>query len=192
MKTQKKEYTYRELVSPESISHKAHPVVNKAIVDEQDVDDDIALHEIALKALNAKKPVIVSSARIMMWSFEEGTWEKARVIRKLADAIGAEILPIFDIRPEFPTVKSAVEINPFHGDLVIEHNKYDVAIFCGIDCSYADVALKIIRAGSSCYTIALCGHMGHVDASITLRDATIDKLNKLVEIISEIKAKGLH
>ncbi|HAJ99444.1 MAG TPA: carbon monoxide dehydrogenase [Bacteroidales bacterium] len=192
MKTPKKEYTYRELVSPESISDKAHPEANKAIVDEQDVDDEIALQEIALKALNAKKPVIVSSARIMMWSFDEGTWEKARVIRKLADAIGAEILPIFDTRPEFPTVKSAVEINPFHGDLVIEHNKYDVAIFCGIDCPYADVALKIIRAGSGIYTIALCGNMGHIDASITLRDATIDKLNKLIAIIGEIKAKGTH
>lgn len=191
MTAQKKICLYCELVSPVPISDLAHPEESKAIVEGKVVDEEGALHRVAEKVLNAKKAVIFSPARIIMWAFEEGAPDKARVIRKLAEAIGAEILPVFDIRPEFPAVKSAVEINPYHADLVIEHNRYDVAIFIGIDCPYADVALKIILDGSTCYTIALCGHSGHVDASITLRDTGPAKLNKLIAIINEMKKGAL-
>ncbi|MCD5412473.1 hypothetical protein M1M98_02675 [Thermodesulfovibrionales bacterium] len=179
--------SYCDLVSPVPLSDMAHPGESKAIVEGEVVDEEVAMHKVAEKVLRAKKPVIFSPARTIMWAFEEGAVDKARVIRKLAQAIDTEILPVFDIRPEFPTVKSAVEINPYHADLVIEHNRYDVAIFTGIDCLYADVALKIIRAGSTCYTIALCGHSGHVDAEITMRDMGPSKLNRLIEIISEMK-----
>lgn len=178
---------YRQLLSPAPVSKMAHPEEGMAIVEEKAVSEDEALEKIAEKLLDAKNPVIFSPARIMLWTWQEGAPEKAEVLRELAAAIGAEILPIFDIRPDYPKMRSAVEINPYHGDLVIGHNKYDVAVFVGIDCPYADVALKIVRDGTLCYTIALCGHKGHVDAVITLRETGLDKLRRLIEVINRMK-----
>ncbi|RII00795.1 carbon monoxide dehydrogenase [candidate division NPL-UPA2 bacterium Unc8] len=166
-----------------------HPGKGRATVEEKDVSEDEALEKIAEKVLNAKNPVIFTSAYIILWPWKEGAPEKAEVLRELAEAIGAEILPITDIRPEYPKMRSATEINPYHGDLVIGHNKYDVSVFVGIDCPYADVALKIVRDGTICYTIALCGHAGHVDAVITLQDTGVDKLRKLLNVINKMKEK---
>jgi len=179
---------YRQLLSPVPVSRMAHPGEGMAIVEEKAVSEDEALEKIAEKLLNAKNPVIFSPARIMLWGWwQEGAPEKAEVLRELAAAIGAEILPIFDIRPNYPQMRTAVEINPYHGDLVIGHNKYDVAVFVGVHCPYADVALKIVKDGTVCYTIALCGHQGHVDAVITLRETGLDKLRRLIEIINKMK-----
>jgi hypothetical protein len=124
-----------------------------------------------------------------MWSWEEDAPIKAKALRELADAMGAEIRPIFDVRPEYPMARTAVEINPFHGDLVIAHEDYDVVVFYGVECLYADVALKIISQGTKCYTIALCGKLGHVDASITLRDTGIERVKKLTEIIRTMRQR---
>lgn len=178
---------YQDMLSPEPILQVLHPGEGKAIVEEEEVSEEQALFKIAEKSLNAKKPVLFVPARIMLWTWEEGAPEKAKVLRKLAAAIGAEILPVYDIRPAYPMMRTAVEINPYHGDLIIGHNKYDVSIFMGVHCPYADVALKMIRDGTKCYTIALCGHFGHVDADITLRDAGLKKLERLLEIIDKMK-----
>ena len=151
------------------------------------VPEEEALQKIAEVCLNARKPVIFTPGRIILWTWEEGAPEKARVLRKLAAAIGAEILPIMDIRPGYPQMRTAVEINPYHGDLVIGHNRYDVAIFVAVDCPYADVALKIIKDGTDIYTIALCGHRGHVDATLTLCQTGLDKVEKLIEVIKKMK-----
>ena len=185
----KKRNRYQELLSPKPILSVSHPKEGKAIVDEKQVSEEEALLKIAKKLLKAKKPVIFVPGRIMLWTWEEGAPEKAKVLRKLAAAVGAEILPVYDIRPDYPTMRTAVEINPYHGDLIIGHNKYDVSAFMGVHCPYADVALKIIRDGTKCYTIALCGHFGHVDADITLRDTGVDKLKKLIKIINKMKTK---
>jgi thiamine pyrophosphate-dependent acetolactate synthase large subunit-like protein len=182
-----KDNRYQELLSPEPLSQVPHPEVGKALVEERSVPEEEALLQIADKLLNAKKPVIFTPGRVILWAWGDGAVNKAKVLRELAKAAGAEILPIMDIRPAYPTMRTAVEINPYHGDLIIGHNKYDVSVFVGIDCPYADVALKIIRDGTECYTIALCGHKGHVDAKITLRDTGLTKIRKLIEIINKMK-----
>jgi hypothetical protein len=183
----KKSNRYEELLSPKPILQVSHPEKGKAIVDEKQVSEEEALLKIAEKLLKAKKPVIFVPGRIMLWTWEKGAPEKAKVLRKLATAVGAEILPVYDIRPDYPTMRTAVEINPYHGDLIIGHNKYDVSVFQAVHCPYADVALKIIREGTKCYTIALCGHSGHVDADITLRDIGLEGLEKLLEVINKMK-----
>jgi len=180
---------YRWLVGPEPVAQVALPEQEMALVEGEMIPSDEALAVIAEKVIQAKKPALVVPARIMLWSFEEGAPEKAKVLRELALAMGAELRPIFDLRPQYPMARTAVEINPYHGDLVIAHEKYDVAVFYGVECLYADVALKIIDQGTKCYTIALCGKLGHVDASITLRDNTIDGLKKLTEIIKKKRAE---
>jgi hypothetical protein len=165
----------------------AHPEKGMALVEGKMVPLEEALTKIAEKVIQAKKPVVFVPARIVLWSWEEGAPEKAKVLRELAETMGAEIRPIFDLRPQYPVTRTAVEINPYHGDLVIAHEKYDVAVFYGVECLYADVALKIISLGTKCYTIALCGKLGHVDASITLRDTGIERIKKLAEIIRNIR-----
>jgi len=187
--SQEDDSLYRQLLSHEAISSMAHPVGDKALIGDELVSEEVALQKIAEVCLNAQKPVIFSPARIVLWNWEEGAAAKAKLLRKIAEAIGAEILPIMDIRPDYPMMRTGVEINPYHGDLVIEHNKYDVAVFMGVDCPYADVALKIIRDGTACYTVALCGHIGHVDAMVTLQSAGMPKLERLLEIINEMKEK---
>jgi CO dehydrogenase/acetyl-CoA synthase epsilon subunit len=174
---------YCWLVGPEPAAQVAHPEKEMALVDGEMVPAEEALTEIALKVIQAKKPVLVVPARIILFSWEEDAPAKARALRELAEAMGAEIRPIFDVRPQYPIARTAVEINPFHGDLVIAHENYDVVVFYGVECLYADVALKIISQGTKCYTIALCGKIGHVDASITLRDTGIERVKKLTEMI---------
>lgn len=182
MKTTQAE-DYRWMVGPEPIAQVAHPEKETALVEGKMVPLEEALTKIAEKVIQAKKPVVVAPARIVLWAMEEGAPEKAKALRELADAMRAEIRPIYDVRPRYPMARTAVEINPYHGDLVIAHEKYDVAVFYAVDCPYADVSLKIIASGTKCYTVALCGHLGHVDASITLRDTGIERIKKLAEVI---------
>jgi hypothetical protein len=49
--------------------------------------------------------------------------------------------------------------------------------------------LKIIKDGTDIYTIALCGKIGHVDATITLCQTGLDKLEKLIEVINQMKER---
>lgn len=183
----KKDNAYQQLLSPEPVSTMPHPDEGNALLDDKMVQEKEALQEIVKALLQAKKPVIFTPGRILLWTYEEGAPEKARVIRKLAAAIGAEILPIMDVRPNYPQTRTATEINPYHGDLVIGHNKYDVVVFIGVECAYADVALKIIKDGTDIHTIALCAHKGHVDAKITLCKSGLDKLEALTVLVNEAK-----
>ncbi len=178
---------YRWLVGPEPAAQAAHPEKEMALVEGEMIPQEEALTRIAQKVIQAKKPVLVAPARIVLWSWEEDAPQKAKALRELAEAMGAEIRPVFDLRPQYPISRTAVEINPYHGDLVIAHEKYDVAVFYGVDCPYADVALKIISQGTKCYTIALCGKLGHIDASITLRDTGIEGIKDLTEIIRSLR-----
>ncbi len=180
---------YRWLVGPDPVAQLAHPEKEMALADGEVVPTEDALIKIAQRILQAKKPVVFVPARIILWSLDEDAPKKAKALRELAEAMGAEIRPIFDLRPQYPIARTAVEINPYHGDLVIAHENYDVAVFYGVDCPYADVALKIISQGTECYTIALCGKHGHVDASITLRDIGIDRIEKLTVIIRDLRQR---
>ena len=47
--------------------------------------------------------------------------------------------------------------------------------------------LKIIRGGTSCYTVAMCAQAGHEDAMLSFRDATVEKILKLGEWIHKLK-----
>jgi hypothetical protein len=52
--------------------------------------------------------------------------------------------------------------------------------------------LKIIRGGTDCYTIALCGEVGHEEAVVTLRDVSAEKIEKLTETIKSVKRERLQ
>lgn len=162
------------------------PERGEALVEGRVVPEAEAMRTIAEKILAARNPVFFPGP-LILWAWKEGVAEKAAAVKELTETAGAKIIPMPDYRPKYPMINPAVEINPNHPNLTIWHNKIDVCVFIGVHCHYANVALKIIRGGTDCYTIALCGEAGHEDAMITLRDISLSKLNKLNEIFKAAK-----
>jgi hypothetical protein len=76
--------------------------------------------------------------------------------------------------------------------LTIWHNKIDVCIFIGVHCHQANLALKIIRGGTDCYTIAMCAQAGHEDACLSFRDISLDKIKKLQSTVERLKKEGVE
>ncbi|MBS3872918.1 MAG: carbon monoxide dehydrogenase [Firmicutes bacterium] len=162
------------------------PSKGDALVEGKIVSDNEALHKIAEKLLSAKRPFFFPGP-LLLWAWKDGVAERAQAVRELAEAVGAGVIPMPDYRPKYPMINPAIEINPNHPNLTIWHNKIDVCVFVGVHCHYANVALKIIRGGTSCYTIALCGEAGHEDAMISLRDVNLAKIQELTVIVKEKK-----
>jgi hypothetical protein len=167
------------------------PDPGQAIMEGAWVDHDAALSVIAQKLVSAKNPVFFPGP-LLLWDWKPGVAEKAAALKALAEAVGAKIIPMPDYRPKYPMINPAIEVNPNHPNLTIWHNKIDVCLFIGVHCHYANVALKIIRGGTDCYTIAVCAEAGHEDAMISLRDAGINELKRLRELVIELKNGGNH
>jgi hypothetical protein len=51
----------------------------------------------------------------------------------------------------------------------------------------ANLSLKIIRGGTTCFTIALCAQAGHEDANLSIRDTSAEKILRLAEWVSKLK-----
>ena len=47
--------------------------------------------------------------------------------------------------------------------------------------------LKIIRGGTSCYTLAFCSFAGHEDANLSIRDTGPEKFEKLTEFLIKMR-----
>jgi hypothetical protein len=60
-------------------------------------------------------------------------------------------------------------------------------MFIGVHCHQANLSLKIIRGGTSCYTIAMCAQAGHEDAMLSFRDASVEKIMKLADAVKRLK-----
>ncbi len=185
---------YRVLAGPEGYLPPAAatmgiilPEKGNALVEGSIVIEDIAIKKIAEKLLAAKNPVFFPGP-LLLWAWKEGVAEKAKALKELASVAQARIIPMPDYRPKYPMINPDIEINPNHPNLTIWHNKIDVCLFAGVHCHYANVALKIIRGGTDCYTIALCGEMGHEDAMISLRDVDLEVIKKVTEAVIEMKA----
>ncbi|WP_276557753.1 carbon monoxide dehydrogenase beta subunit family protein [Dethiobacter alkaliphilus] len=157
-----------------------------ALVEGTIVPEKVAIEKIAAKILQAKNPFFFPGP-LLLWDWKEGVAQKAAMVKKLAEVAGIKIIPMPDYRPKYPMINPDIEINPNHPNLTIWHNKIDLCLFIGVHCHYANVALKIIRGGTDCYTIALCGEAGHEDAMISLRDVGMAQLEALTEAVSRLK-----
>ena len=157
-----------------------------SLVEGQMVLQEAAMEKIAEALLQAKNPVFFPGP-LILWAWKEGVEEKAQAIKELADAVGAKIIPMPDYRPKYPMINPEIEINPNHPNLTIWHNNIDVCVFVGVHCHYANIALKLIRGGTDCYTIALCAEAGHEDAMISLRDVGLDQIRQITEIVKKRK-----
>ncbi len=154
------------------------------------VDEEEAFEYAARKMLGAKVPTIFPGP-LVLWNWNEKAAKKAVAIRALAEALPARLIPMADYRPKYPKIDPEVEINPNHPNLTIWHNKIYVCIFVGVHCHQANLALKIIRGGTDCYTIALCAQAGHEDACLSFRDINPDKIKRLTETVVRLKKEGV-
>jgi len=154
------------------------------------VSEEEALEYAARKLIEAKNPTI-HPGPLVLWNWNEKAAKKAKAIKILADAIPARMIPMADYRPKYPKINPEVEINPNHPNLTIWHNKEDVCVFVGVHCHMANLSLKIIRGGTSCFTIALCAQAGHEDANLSLRDVSPEKILRLAEWVSKLKGTPL-
>jgi hypothetical protein len=182
---------YQVLAGPESYLVPAAacmgvvlPDEGEALVEGRIVSEEVAMEKIAQKLLSAKNPFFFPGP-LILWAWNEKAIKKAKAVKELADAVGAKLIPMPDYRPKYPMINPEEEINPNHPNLTIWHNKIDVCVFVGVHCHYANLALKIIRGGTNCYTIALCGEYGHEDAMISLRDVDVKKIQRLTEMIKK-------
>jgi len=184
---------YRVTVGPEGYFPPAAalmgvelPEPGQALIEGIIVDEAQAMGAVAHKLINAKRPVIFPGP-LLLWDWADSVAAKAAAVKDLAAACGARIIPMPDYRPKYPKINPEVEINPNHPNITIWHNNFDVCIFVGVHCHYANVALKIIRGGTDCYTIALCGEAGHEDAMISLRDVDVSKVQALSQLVLAAK-----
>lgn len=159
-----------------------------ALIEGKSVQRERAMEEIVDRILSAENPVIFPGP-LVLWAWKDGVAEKAKAIKEMAEAAGARIIPMPDYRPKYPMINPEIEINPNHPNLTIWHNKIDACIFVGVHCHYANVALKLIRGGTNCYTMALCGEAGHEDAMISLRDACTEDIRHMTEMIKKRKGE---
>jgi len=166
------------------------PDPGEAHIEGRIVPEDEAYEYAARKFLEAKVPTIFPGP-LVLWKWNEKAAQKAAAIRQLAQAIPARLIPMADYRPKYPKIEPAVEINPNHPNLTIWHNKIDVCIFVGVHCHQANLALKIIRGGTDCYTMAMCAQAGHEDACLSFRDATVEKILKLKDAVEKLKKQGV-
>ena len=149
--------------------------------------DEKVMREIARVLLTAKNPTL-HPGPLVVWAWNAHAIEKARAVIELANEIpNLMIIPMADYRPRYPKVDPEEMINPNHPNLTIWHNKEGACIFVGVHCHYANLTLKMIRAGTDCCTIALCAEQGHEDANLTVRDCETTKLRKLAAIIKQVR-----
>ena len=184
---------YRVLPGPEGFLSPAAatlgvvlPDPGQGLVEGEIVSEEQAIEAAAKKLVSAKHPTLFPGPAVL-WDWKPEASKLAMTVKRLAEAIPAKVIPMADYRPKYPRVYPEIEINPNHPNLTIWHNKIDVCLFIGVHCHQANIALKIIRAGSSCYTIAMCSFSGDDEANITVRDITEQTMDKLIAAVYKIK-----
>ena len=149
------------------------------------------LEEAARKLAHAKVPTFFPGPMVL-WQFSEESRRVADAVLEVAEANGIRIIHMPDYRPKYPKIEPESEINPNHPNLTIWHNKIDVCLFVGVHCHYSNIALKIIRGGTSCYTIALCSYAGDEEANLTVRDLSAPKILEIGRIIRKMKTNSMR
>ncbi len=150
------------------------------------VPEQQAIEEAARRLLSAKNPTIFPGP-LVLWAWNEQASREAKVVKALAEAVPAKVIPMADYRPKYPKIVPEREINPNHPNLTIWKNKIDVCLFVGVHCHQSNIALKIIRGGTDCFTIALCTFNGDDEAHITIRDLTAGTIQRIVEAVKRLR-----
>jgi hypothetical protein len=148
-----------------------------------------AMRDAAKALLTMENPTIFPGPQVL-WDWKDDVADKAAAILELASEIpNCKIIPMPDYRPKYPKIDVKAEINPNHPNLTILDNKIKACIFVGVHCHYANLSLRMIRAGADCYTIALCAYMGHEEAMASIRDTHASDIRKFKDIVIEERNK---
>ena len=151
------------------------------------VPEDVVLEEIARQMLT-KPNATIFPGPMVLWAWNEHAVEKAMAVLEIAAQLpNVLIIPMPDYRPKYPKVDPEEVINPNHPNLTIWGNKIEACIFVGVHCHYANLTLKMIRAGTNCCTAALCAEQGHEDAMLSVHDMDAAKLRKVAKITKRIR-----
>ena len=165
------------------------PVEGTGAVEGRILPEAQVLEEAARKLAHAKVPTFFPGPMVL-WQFSEESRRVADAVLEVAESNGIGIIPMPDYRPKYPKIEPESEINPNHPNLTIWHNKIDVCLFVGVHCHYSNIALKIIRGGTSCYTIALCSYAGDEEANLTVRDLSASKILEMGRLIRKMKTNS--
>lgn len=162
------------------------PVEGQGSVEGRCVTEEETLVEAARQLAGARKPTFFPGPMVL-WQWSSESAKVADAVLQVAESNGIGIIPMPDYRPKYPKIEPEHEINPNHPNLTIWHNKIDVCLFVGVHCHYSNIALKIIRGGTSCYTIALCAYAGDEEANLTVRDLSAAKILEMGRLIKKMK-----
>lgn len=153
------------------------------------VPEEQVMEEVAKQMLTRKNPTVFPGP-LVLWAWNDHANGKAAAVLEIGKAVpDCMIIPMPDYRPKYPKVDPEEAINPNHPNLTIWHNKIEVCIFVGVHCHYANLALKMIRAGTNCLTIALCAEQGHEDAMLSVRDCDAAKLQQVAKVIRQVRER---
>ncbi|HEU4685047.1 MAG TPA: carbon monoxide dehydrogenase beta subunit family protein [Nitrospira sp.] len=150
------------------------------------VSEQHAIDETARRLIHARNPTIFPGP-LVLWAWSDQAVRESRAVKALAEAVPAKLIPMADYRPKYPKIVPEKEINPNHPNLTIWKNKIDVCLFVGVHCHQSNIALKIIRGGTDCFTIALCTFSGDDEAHITIRDLTAATIQRIVDSVHRQK-----
>ncbi len=148
--------------------------------------EDVVIAEAARQLYTRKNPTIFPGP-LYLWAWNQEWIAKGQALLRLAAEIpGVMIIPMPDYRPKYPKIDPEEGINPNHPNLTIWGNKIEVALFIGIHCHYANLALRMVRAGTNCLTVAFC-HDIHEDAMLSVQDLDVAKMDHIIGIFREIR-----
>ncbi len=148
--------------------------------------EDEVIAESAAQLLTRKNPTIFPGP-LYLWAWHPEWIAKGHALLRLAGEIpGVTIIPMPDYRPKYPKIDPEEGINPNHPNLTIWHNKIEAALFIGIHCHYANLALRMVRAGTNCLTIAFC-HDIHEDAMLSVQDLDVKKMDHIIDIVRLVR-----
>ena len=160
------------------------------LVEGEHVPEDKAIETLAIKLLSTRNPTLFPGP-LVVWGWNKEAEHKAELALKLvAEVPGMNVIPMPDYRPIYPKIDAEAVMNPCHPNLTIQQNKIEVCAFIGVHCHFANVTLKMIRANTNCYTMALCQYDGHEDALLSIRDLDGPKLEKIIATIKDVKKSG--
>ncbi len=148
--------------------------------------EDEVIAEAAHQLFTRKNPTIFPGP-LYLWAWHPDWMAKGQALLRLAAEIpGVMIIPMPDYRAKYPKIDPEEAINPNHPNLTIWANKIEVALFIGIHCHYANLALRMVRAGTNCLTIAFC-HDIHEDAMVSLQDLDVKKMDHVIDIFRTVR-----
>ncbi len=151
------------------------------------VEEEIAMEGMA-RAMMTRKNATLFPGPLVLWAWNEHAVEKAKAVLELAAELpNIHIIPMPDYRPKYPKVEPQEAINPNHPNLTIWGNKIEACIFIGVHCHYANLTLKMIRAGTNCWTAAICAEQGHEDAMFTIRDSDAAKIRRAAKVFKRVR-----